>query len=73
MRIEEIIAEALEIDVNGVDDSFAFKESANWDSLAALTLITGIEDIFRVVIAGTDLERVGSVLDLKALIQTKIK
>jgi len=64
MDIKEIIAEALELDVGEVDDDFVFVEHPAWDSLAALTVITALEDHFKVVLSGSELRDAKTVAGL---------
>ncbi len=64
MTIREVIAEALEIDASEVSGEFVFVDHPAWDSLAALTVITAIEDYFKVVLSGSDLRDAQSVAGL---------
>lgn len=66
MTIKDIVAEALEIDASGVTDDFVFVDHPAWDSLAALTMITALEDYFKVVLSGSDLRDAQSVAGLAA-------
>ena len=42
-RVLEIMAESLEVETANVNMDLVFRDHANWDSLAALSLITAIE------------------------------
>lgn len=69
MDIKEIIAEALEIDAGEVGDDFVFVEHPSWDSLAALTVITALEDHFKVVLSGSELRDAQTVAGLAACVR----
>lgn len=66
MTIRDIVAEALEIDASEVTDDFVFVDHPAWDSLAALTMITALEDYFKVVLSGSDLRDAQTVAGLAA-------
>lgn len=63
-KIFEIMAESLEIDVGDIGTDLIFREHGSWNSLAALSLITALEDEFGVVLGDTDLQEVITVQDL---------
>jgi acyl carrier protein len=68
IELIEIVAELLDIDQNEVSQNFIFREHSQWDSLAALGLITSIEDRFGVVLGDSDLRKVATVGELGELI-----
>jgi acyl carrier protein len=63
-NLVELLAECLEVDDAEISMSLDFKNHSNWDSLAALSLITAIEDEFGLVLGDTDLKKFNSVQDL---------
>jgi acyl carrier protein len=63
-NLVELLAECLEVDDAEISMSLDFKNHSNWDSLAALSLITAIEDEFGFVLGDTDLKKFNSVQDL---------
>ncbi len=71
MNIKEIIAEALEIDASEIGDDFVFVEHPAWDSLAALTVITALEDHFKVVVSGSELRDAQTVAALAAQVTAR--
>lgn len=73
MIIKNILAEALEIDESILVNDFYFTTHPNWDSLAALTLLTGIEDEYKIVLSGTDIKEINTLQALTILIEEKIR
>lgn len=71
MTIKHILAEALEVDEIILDNDFDFTSHPNWDSLAALTLLTGIEDEYKIVLSGTDIKEINTLQALAGLIEAK--
>jgi acyl carrier protein len=61
-------AEALETDAAELAADTAFKDLANWDSLAALSVIAMIDEHYGVSVGGTDLEQSRSLQDLWQLV-----
>lgn len=72
IEIIEIVAESLDIDQSEVSQDFIFREHSQWDSLAALGLITSIEDIFGVVLGDSDLHQVRTIGELGELIANRL-
>jgi acyl carrier protein len=73
MTIKNILAEALEVDENIFVNDFDFTTHPNWDSLAALTLLTGIEDEYKIVLSGTDIKEINTLQALAILIEAKTR
>jgi acyl carrier protein len=71
VTVLEIVAEVLECAPESISEEFAFRADPRWDSLAALTLITSIEDEFGIVVSGTELEGIGTVAELGALLDSR--
>ncbi|MCC2957054.1 acyl carrier protein [Massilia sp. IC2-477] len=53
----ENFAEALEMSPGELSPQSEFKELANWDSLAALTVIAMTDEKYNVAVGGADLEQ----------------
>lgn len=64
-------AEALETDPASLDAGTEFKTLANWDSLAALSVIAMIDEYYGVSIGGDELERARSLDDLRQAVAAK--
>ncbi len=71
IKLIEIVAESLGVDQNEVHQNFCFREHGQWDSLAALGLITSIEDTFGVVFGDSDLREIATVAELGELIANR--
>ncbi|MFK3738286.1 acyl carrier protein [Massilia sp. TN1-12] len=71
MNIDTFIkhfAEALETDAGALAAATVFKDLANWDSLAALSVIAMIDEHYGVSVGGTDLEKAQTLQDLWNLV-----
>jgi acyl carrier protein len=73
MTIKNILAEALEVDENILINDFDFTTHPNWDSLAALTLLTGIEDEYKIILSGSDIKEIKTLQVLASLIEAKTR
>lgn len=71
MTVKNILAEALEVNESILVNDFDFTTHPNWDSLAALTLLTGIEDEYKIVLSGTDIKEINTLQALSSLIEAK--
>lgn len=63
-NLTELLAESLEVDIDEVGMDLNFKNHPRWDSLAALSLITAIEDEFGLILSDTDLKKLHTVQNL---------
>ena len=70
-KLLEILAETLETDVSQLHPDTDFRAHARWDSLAALTLVTAVEDDFGVMLTDRDLRDADSIAALAQRIQAK--
>jgi acyl carrier protein len=61
-------AEALETNAAELSAGTVFKDLANWDSLAALSVIAMIDEHYGVSVGGADLEQSRSLQDLWDLV-----
>lgn len=64
-------AEALETDPAALDAATEFKTLANWDSLAALSVIAMIDEYYGASIGGDELERARTLDDLRQAVTAK--
>ena len=65
-----IFAETLDTDTSALQPDLDFRTHPNWDSLAALTLVTAVEDEYGVVLSDSHLRSATSIAALAALIQS---
>jgi len=72
-NLTELLSETLEIDVSEISLDMDYKSHPKWDSLAALSLITAIEDDFGLVLNDSDLKKLVSVQDLSDHIMSHAK
>lgn len=64
-------AEALEIEAATLDGGTEFKTLANWDSLAALSVIAMIDELYGASIGGDELEKALTLDDLRHVVAAK--
>jgi acyl carrier protein len=69
--IEKFTALLEDTDFNTVDGDTVFKDLDEWDSLLALSLITMIDEEYKVKITGDDIRNSSSINDLYAVINIK--
>ena len=67
-KFYELFAEALEVNVNELDDSRVLLDMEEWDSIAALGVIAFAEQEFSKTINGDQLELCTTIGELKELI-----
>ena len=53
---KEIVAKALEISVDQLDDNSAYGETPNWDSLNHVTIINELEESYGIQIPDSEIE-----------------
>ena len=74
MSKEEFVQELIEILENeDVNENTAFRELEEWDSLAALSTISMVDDEFGVTINNKDLRSVETVGELYDMIVSRVK
>lgn len=69
--IEKFTALLEDTDFNTVDGDTVFKDLDEWDSLLALSLITMIDEEYKVKITGDEIRNSSSINDLYAVINIK--
>lgn len=67
----ELVAEELMVEVEEVSPDSVLREFEDWDSLAALTLVSRIDEDYGVSVLGEELAKAGTVAALWALIEEK--
>ncbi len=67
----EMVAEELMIEPDEVSADSVLRDFEDWDSLAALTLVSRMDEDFGVTVLGEELARVTTVGELWALVQEK--
>lgn len=73
LRIEEIVAKILGVDVNKITDNTGPANSPNWDSLNALMIAAEIEKVFQVNLSIDEITSLKNVGDIKRILQTHVK
>lgn len=75
MKIEKFVmdvVQALEMAGDELSADTEFKELANWDSLAALSMIAMIDENYNVSIGGADIEKSRTVEELWDLVAKRM-
>lgn len=73
INLTELLSEALEVDASEINLDMEYKNHEKWDSLAALSLITAIEDEFGLVLSDSDLKKLTTVHSLIDYISANAK
>lgn len=69
--IKKFTALLEDADFNTVDGDTVFKDLDEWDSLLALSLITMVDEEYKVKITGDEIRNASSINDLYAVIDSK--
>lgn len=68
------IAEILEVDESAINDGFDLHGgAAPWDSLAVVSIIALVDDLFNVMLSGQALTECSTVGDIEALVEAAKK
>jgi len=68
-KFKKLVAETFEMNIDDVEDNFALDPEGNWDSIAHLSIISGIDYIYNVQIRGDDLVECRNISDIYLLIK----
>jgi len=68
MSVEEVVARVFHLDVSEVTDQASTETLAQWDSMGHLSLITGLEEEFKVSFAIVDAMEMSSVQRIKRIL-----
>jgi len=68
-KVIKIIAEAIEIEVNKIDEDTAIGDFPNWDSMGQLVIITSLEKEFDIKFDPEDIMELEDVGDMIAAIE----
>ena len=69
MNVEEVVARIFSLDPSEVTDRSSKETIAEWDSMGHLSLITGLEEEFKVSIAIADAMEMTSVQHIKRILK----
>jgi len=69
MRIEAVVARTFHLDPSEVTDESSKETLAAWDSMGHLSLITGLEEEFKISLAIADAMEMTSVQDIKRILK----
>jgi acyl carrier protein len=67
-RIKDILVDILDVDRNQVRDDFGPANTASWDSINNLRLITAIEEEFQIKLTMDDIKRMTDFGQIKAVL-----
>ena len=69
MSVEEVVARVFNLDVSEVTDQSSKETLAEWDSMGHLSLVTGLEEEFKVSFAIADAMEMSSVQHIKRVLK----
>ncbi len=69
-RIKEIVAENLGVDAEAITKETSFKDDLSADSLDLFELVTALEDEYGIEIPSEDLEKIETVGDVLAYVES---
>ena len=69
VSVEDVVARVFNLDVSEVTDQSSKETLAQWDSMGNLSLITGLEEEFKVSIAIADAMEMTSVQHIKRILK----
>ena len=70
-RLNNLITEILECDIDSLSDTTPFKEIGTWDSLKQLGLVVGIETIFQIQLSAEDIRKMSSLAEARRLLKER--
>jgi len=69
LSVEEVVARVFNLDASEVTDQSSKETIAEWDSMGHLSLITGLQEEFKVSFAIADAMEMTSVLHIKRILK----
>jgi acyl carrier protein len=69
MSVEEVVARVFRLDASEVTDQSSRETIAGWDSMGHLSLVSGLEEEFKVSIAIADAMEMASVQQIKRILK----
>ena len=69
MSVEEVVARVFNLDPSEVTDQSSKETIADWDSMGHLSLVTGLEEEFKVSLAIADAMEMTSVQHIKKILK----
>lgn len=70
-RLIELFSEGLRVDASALDETTSPQNTPKWDSLAAMTLVTLIEDTFEVRLSTREIMKMNSIAAARAVLKSK--
>lgn len=70
-RLIEVFAQGLNLDASVLNDGTAPQNTSQWDSLAAMELVTLIEDNFEVRLSTREIMKMNSIGAARSVLQSK--
>lgn len=70
-RLTDLFAEGLRLDASALNDETSPQNTPQWDSLAAMALVTLIEDTFDIRLSTRDIMKMNSIGAARSVLQSK--
>lgn len=68
-KLNTVISEALNIQINSINDDMNIENTYQWDSLSHINIITGIEDAYGVQFTGDEIAEMRSISAIKSILK----
>ena len=71
MKLEDLLGLILDVDPTSLTDATCRHDVANWDSLAHLSVVSGVEETYDVLFSTAEMREVSSVGALRTILEAK--
>ena len=71
-KLREIVASALDIEPEELDDSASQKNISEWDSFALMAMVTGLEEEFKIDLTLEEIMEMQSLQKIKQVLVKKL-
>jgi acyl carrier protein len=69
MTVEEVVAKVFQLELDSVTNDMSRDEIEGWDSMGHLSLVTALEEAFKIQISIADAMEMGSVTQIKGMLR----
>jgi acyl carrier protein len=70
-RLIDLFAEGLKVDASGLSEDTSPQNTPQWDSLAAMSLVTLLEDTFEVRLSTREMMKMNSIGAARSVLESK--
>jgi acyl carrier protein len=69
--LTDVFAEGLRVDVSSLSETTSPQNTPQWDSLAAMTLVTLLEDTFEIRLSTREIMKMNSIAAARSVLRSK--